>query len=115
MFSFLKQHKAEHTNEPNAGESGKQAREGGRDACLSACSMATIVHCTFSEPTRAEAISTQILWRDSKPRLEREREEREREGARKQGRKTGREAGRRKIMHKILFAECIKIQMNWGG
>lgn len=22
---------------------------------------------------------------------------------------------RRKIMHKILFAECIKIQMNWEG
>lgn len=25
------------------------------------------------------------------------------------------EGGRRKIMHKILFAECIKIQMNRGG
>lgn len=98
--------KSEHTNESNAGESGKQAREGGRAACLSACSMATIVHCTFSEPTRAEAISTQILWRDSKPRSERGREI---GGLEKDG------GGRKKIMHKILFAECIKIQMNWGG
>lgn len=70
-FRFPKLQKSEHINEPNAGESGKQAREGGRAACLSVCSMATIVHCTFSEPTRAEAISTQILWRDSKPRSER--------------------------------------------
>lgn len=83
MFGLLKPQKSEHINESNAGESGKQAREGGRAACLSACSMATIVHCTFSEPTRAEAISTQILWRDSKPRSERERErkrDRDREG-----------------------------------
>lgn len=73
--------------------------------------MATIVHCTFSEPTRAEAISTQILWRDSKPRSERERGNKEGEE-----REMEREGGRRKkIMHKILFAECIKIQMNWGG
>lgn len=68
-------------NETNAGESGKQARE--REGELPSYSMATIVHCTFSEPTRAEAISTQILWRDSKPRSERGRgnkegEERER-------------------------------------
>lgn len=109
MFSFLRPPKSEHINESNAGESGKQAREGGRAACLSACSMATIVHCTFSEPTRAEAISTQILWRDSKPRSERGSEgEREIERVREGGR-------RKKIMHKILFAECIKIQMNWGG
>lgn len=84
-------------------------REGELPACLSACSMATIVHCTFSEPTRAEAISTQILWKDSKPRSERgerERRERDREGER------GR---RKKLMHKILFAERMKIQMNWGG
>lgn len=79
MFSFLKPQKSEHINESNAGESGKQAREGGRAACLSACSMATIVHCTFSEPTRAEAISTQILWRDSKPRSERDEREQGRE------------------------------------
>lgn len=49
-------------------------REGELPACLPACSMATIVHCTFSEPTRAEAISTQILLGggggDSKPRSE---------------------------------------------
>lgn len=107
MFCFLKPQKSEHINESNAGESGKQAKEGGRVACLSACSMATIVRCTFSEPTRAEAISTQILWRDSKPRSER--------GRREQGREIERvrEGGRRKkIMHKILFAECMKIQMN---
>lgn len=30
-------------------------------------------------------------------------------------REEGMEGGRKKIMHKILFAECIKIQMNWGG
>lgn len=30
----------------------------------------------------------------------------------KGGRKEG---GWRKIMHKILFAECIKIQMDWEG
>lgn len=119
MFLVLKPPKSEHTNESNAGESGKQAREGGRAACLSACSMATIVHCTFSEPTSAEAISTQILWRDSKPRSEGERRERGgvKERVREGGRQAGREGGRRrkKIMHKILFAECIKIQMNWGG
>lgn len=80
LLSFLKLQKSDHINEPNAGESGKQTREGGRAACLSACSMATIVHCTFSEPTRAEAISTQILWRDSKPRSERGETEQVREG-----------------------------------
>ena len=111
MFSFLKPQKSECINEPNAGESGKQAREGGRAVCLSPCSMATIVHCTFSEPTRAEAISTQILWRDSKPRRERESEG---EGARERDRE-GEGGRRKKIMHKILFAECIKILMNWGG
>lgn len=61
VLGVLKPQKSEHINESNAGESGKQAREGGRAACLSACSMATIVHCTFSEPTRAEAISTDSL------------------------------------------------------
>lgn len=42
-------------------------------------------------------------------------EERERE--REQGREIERVRGgrRKKIMHKILFAECIKILMNWGG
>lgn len=47
--------------------------------------MATIVQSTFSEPTRAETISTQILWKDSKPRSEggrAERWERERERGR---------------------------------
>lgn len=27
----------------------------------------------------------------------------------------GRGGGRKKIMHKILFAERMKIEMNWGG
>lgn len=81
--------------------------------------MATIVHCTFSEPTRAEAISTQILWRDSKPRSERGRGRGSKGGVgggeMERVREEGMEGGRKKIMHKILFAECIKIQMNWGG
>ena len=37
---------------------------------------------------------------------------REREGA---GERDREGEGGRKIMHKILFAECIKILMNWGG
>lgn len=41
-------------------------------------------------------------------------EVREGEGARDRDRE-GEGGRRKKIMHKILFAECIKIQMNWGG
>lgn len=41
-------------------------------------------------------------------------EVREGEGAR-EGDREGEGGRRKKIMHKILFAECIKIQMNWGG
>lgn len=46
----------------------------------------------------------------------REEEEGEQGRVRERERDREGEGGRRKkIMHKILFAECIKIQMNWGG
>lgn len=98
-------------NETNAGESGKQARE--REGELPSCLPTPwLLLCT------AHSLSPQEL----KPSQHRffggivSQEVREEEGTRRGKRERDREGGRRKkIMHKILFAECIKIQMNWGG
>lgn len=71
VFRFLKPQKSENTQMSLMLGNLVNRPERGEAACLSAWSMATIVHCTFSEPTRAaEAISTQILGRDSMPRSE---------------------------------------------
>lgn len=71
VFRFLKPQKSENTQMSLMLGNLVNRPERGEAACLSAWSMATIVHCTFSEPTRAaEAISTQILGRDSMPRTE---------------------------------------------
>lgn len=111
---------------PTLGNLVNTPAEGGRAACPSACSMATIVHCTFSRAHKSRShlraldsfgggergalgLRGVLVGWANKPRSEGEREGRRVERGRASG------GGRRKkIMHKILFAERTEIGMNRG-